>query len=32
VFLPSCVMTCDEQTARIRDLFHDYDHAEGDDD
>jgi hypothetical protein len=28
VFLPSYVISCDQQTARIRDLFHDFDHPE----
>jgi hypothetical protein len=32
IFLPSYVMTCDEQAARIRDLFHDFDHPEAEDD
>jgi hypothetical protein len=27
-FLPSYVMTCDEQMMRVRDLFHDFDHPE----
>jgi hypothetical protein len=31
-YLPSYVMTCDEQMARIRDMFHDYDHPEVADD
>ena len=31
-YLPSYVMTCDEQMSRIRDLFFDYDHLEADDD
>jgi hypothetical protein len=30
-YLPSYTMDCDEQMRRIRDLFHDYDHPEDDD-
>jgi hypothetical protein len=31
-YLPSYTMGCDEQMRRIRDLFHDFDHPEADDD
>jgi hypothetical protein len=30
-YLPSYVMTCDEQMRTIRDAFYDYDHPEDDD-